>query len=218
MTDGNNQTLIPGSEPDLLGGPTKPVQIPEYLASGWRLLWANPGLHIGYTVLILVVLYVLHWIPVLGNIAAALLSGPLTAGFYLALRKQVFGGNVAFGDYLLGFSKPVPLILVGLVSNLLIGLGMLLLILPGIYLAVSYLFAILLVADRDMDFWSAMETSRKFITRQWFVFFVLALLLVVANAVGAAIFGIGLLITIPFSLATVLSAYHDQIGLQQPAS
>lgn len=218
MTEPNDHALIPGGAPDPLDGPDKPVQIPEYLSAGWRLLWANPGLHIAYTVFVLVVMYVLHWIPVLGNIAAALLSGPLAGGFYLAMRKQMFGGNVAFGDYLLGFSKPVPLVLVGLVTNLLIGIGFLLLILPGVYLMVAYLFAILLVADRDMDFWAAMEASRKFITRQWFVFFVLVLLLVVANAVGAAVFGIGLLISIPFSVATVLCTYHDLIGLRQPVS
>jgi hypothetical protein len=191
----------------------KPVQISKYLSDGWQLFLANPGLPIAYTVIFVL----LRFIPYLGPIAALLLSGPLAAGYYLALRKQISGQPMQFGDYLAGFNNPVPLILVGFLSNVLIGIGTLLLILPGIYLAVSYIFAIPLTADRKMDFWEAMETSRKFVTQQWFVFFVLALVLFVINVVGALLFGIGLLVTIPFSTAVVFAAYRDLFGLADTA-
>jgi uncharacterized membrane protein len=221
MSDSDDLGLITANTPPPSGGgldgPERPVLIQQYLSDGWRLLMANPGLNIGYTLFFLVVMYALQWLPLIGQVAAILLSGPLTGGFYLAMRKQLFGSNVQFGDYLLGFNKPAQLVLVGAVSGLLIGVGCLLLLLPGIYLAVAYLFAIVLAADRDLTFWDAMEGSRKFITRQWIPFFMLALLLFVANMVGAMVFGLGLLISIPFSIATVLSAYHHQIGLQSPA-
>lgn len=214
-----NSTLPP-HEPstetseDILANGGKPVQIVNYLSEGWKLFIANPGLPIVYTI----VLVVLQWIPVVGGLIFGLLSGPLIAGYYLALRKQVFGEPVQFGDYLQGFNNPVPLILTGVVSYLLIGIGTVLLVLPGIYLAVSYLFAIVLTADRNLDFWQAMETSRKFITRQWLHFFVLFLILFALNAAGALLFHIGLLLSVPFTTATVLAAYHNLIGLRPPAT
>lgn len=207
---------LPPTGPDdndaILANSGKPVQIANYLSEGWKLFIANPGLPILYTL----ILVVLTWIPA-GSIVVGLLSGPIAAGYYLALRKQVFGRPVQFGDYLQGFNNPVQLILVGIVGNLLIGIGAVLLLLPGIYLAVSYLFAVLLVADRNMEFWPALETSRKFITRQWLLFFVLALLLFAINSAGALLFHVGLLLTVPFTTATLLAAYHNQIGLRAPA-
>ena len=213
-----NSTLPPpepdsGTAEDILANSGKPVQIANYLSEGWKLFIANPGMPIVYTV-ILVVLELTG----VGSLILGLLSGPLIAGYYLALRKQVFGEPVQFGDYLQGFNNPVPLILTGIVSNFLIGVGTMLLVLPGIYLAVSYLFAILLTADRNLDFWQAMETSRKFITRQWLSFFVLFLVLFALNTVGALAFHIGLLLTVPFTTATLLAAYHNLIGLRPPAT
>jgi len=213
-----NSTLPPENssshaEPDIMASSGKPVQVASYLQEGWKLFIANPGQPIVYTL----VLLILHWIPQVGPLVAALLWGPLIAGYYIALRKQVFGEPVRFSDYLQGFNNPAPLVLVGVVGNLLIGIGTVLLVLPGIYLAVSYLFSILLVVDRHLDFWTALETSRKFITRQWLLYFVLALILFALNAVGALLFHIGLLLTLPFSTATVLAAYHNLIGLQVPA-
>lgn len=198
----------------LLASDSRPLNIGELLGEGWKLFMRRPELSIGYTVLILLVHWLLNQIPAIGQLASALLVGPLMGGFYLALRKLHQDKPVQFGDYLAGFNDPVQLILVGLVGNLLIAIGLLLLLLPGIYLAVAYLFSVLLVADRKMEFWSALEGSRKFITRQWFSYFVLTLLIVIANMVGAMLFGVGLLLSIPFSVAVVTVAYDRMIGLR----
>jgi hypothetical protein len=198
----------------LLATESRPLNIGELLSDGWKLFMRRPELSVGYTVLILLVHWLLNQIPALGQLASALLVGPLMGGFYLAFRKLLQEKPVQFGDYLAGFNDPVQLILVGLVGNLLIAIGLFLLLLPGIYLAVSYLFSVLLVADRKMEFWQALEGSRRFISRQWFAYFVLALLIVIANMVGAMLFGVGLLLSIPFSVAVVTVAYDRMIGLR----
>jgi hypothetical protein len=41
---------------------------------------------------------------------------------------------------------------------------------------VAWLFSVPLVADRDLEFWSAMELSRRTVTRVWFQVFVLFVL------------------------------------------
>ncbi|HWH69402.1 MAG TPA: hypothetical protein VNT26_08440, partial [Candidatus Sulfotelmatobacter sp.] len=67
----------------------------------------------------------------------------------------------------------VQLMLAGAVSQLLTQLGWALCVLPGAYLAVAWAFALPLVADKRLEFWSAMELSRKVVTRVWFSMFVL---------------------------------------------
>src|SRR5690554_2324676 len=96
-------TSLPGSTEDtILAKANKPLQISRYLSEGWRLFISNPGLSVGYTLLIIAVHALLNQIPVLGPLATALLSGPLMGGFYLALRKQLHNHPVQFGDYLAG--------------------------------------------------------------------------------------------------------------------
>jgi len=58
--------------------------------------------------------------------------------------------------------------LVGLLTALLSFLASFLCVLPGIYLKVAWTFSLALVADKRLEFWSAMELSRKVATRHWF--------------------------------------------------
>ena len=48
--------------------------------------------------------------------------------------------------------------------------------LPGLYLFVAWIFSVPLVADKRLEFWSAMELSRKVVTRVWFEMFGLVVL------------------------------------------
>jgi uncharacterized membrane protein YedE/YeeE len=111
----------------------------------------------------------------------------------------------------------VPVFLTALVSGLLIGLGSVLLVLPGIYLAVSYLFAQLFVVDKNLGFWSAMETSRRLITKKWFSFFGLGLLMFLLILAGLLCFGVGVLATIPLGSCVLTAAYEDIVGLNSVA-
>lgn len=151
------------------------------------------------------------------NLLSNILSPVLGVGYYFVAFQIARGRAYGFGDFFHGFKKFLPVFLTALVSTILIALGFVLLILPGIYLAVSYLFAQLFVVDKNLSFWSAMEASRKIITKKWFSFFGLVLLLALLNVVGLIIFGIGLLVTIPLSACVVAAAYEDIVGLNSVA-
>jgi len=84
---------------------------------------------------------------------------------------------------------------------------------PGIYLGVAYSFTTALIVDRKFDFWEAMETSRKVISKRWFSFFGFVLVLVLINIVGALLLGVGLLFTIPLTMCAIAAAYQDILGL-----
>jgi uncharacterized membrane protein len=112
-----------------------------------------------------------------------------------------------------GFSgRFLHLFLGSFVSFLLTGLGFLCLILPGIYLWVAWLFTLALVADKRLDFWSAMELSRKMVTRHWWKLFAFSLVLVLLYVAGFFAFCLGLFIAMPIAMATLMYAYEDIFG------
>ena len=151
------------------------------------------------------------------NFAYNVVTPALTAGYYFVAFQLARGRDAVFGDFFQGFNKFLPIFLTALVAGILTAIGFVLLVLPGIYLVVAYLFAQPLVIDKSADFWQAMETSRKLITKKWFSFFGLLLLLFLLNVAGAIVLGIGLLVTVPLSVCIVAAAYEDIVGLNSVA-
>jgi hypothetical protein len=205
------------------------VKIGDYFGRGWEIFKSKAPLFILYTLLLVVVQGVITILPFpLGasgednpggilNIVYSVVTPVLAAGYYYVAFQVARGRDAVFNDFFLGFNKFLPLFLTSLVSAILTAIGFILLVLPGIYLAVSYLFAQLLVIDKSADFWQAMETSRKLITKKWFSFFALMLALFFLNFGGFLLLGIGLLVTIPLSVCIVTAAYEDIVGLNSVA-
>lgn len=197
------------------------VKIGQYFGRGWEIFKQYALPFIGFMLVVGVIGAVASKLPYplglnedrQGGIVNALLSPALGAGFYIVAFKIAKGRTASFSDFFQGFNRYLPIFLVSLVSSLLIGVGTVFLILPGVYLAVAYLFALPFVLDKHLDFWPAMETSRKLITKQWFGFFGLIILIVLLNIAGALALGIGLFVTAPWSTCTIAAAYEDIVGL-----
>jgi len=103
--------------------------------------------------------------------------------------KRIRGQAASVGDVFAGFSLALlQLLLAGLVSGILSTIAFACcLLLPGLYLFVAWIFSVPLVADKGLEFWSAMELSRKIVTRVWF-----------------QVFGLLLLAFLPFLLITIV--------------
>ena len=93
-------------------------------------------------------------------------------------------------------------------------LGLMLCILPGIYLAVGYVFALPLVIDKKMEFWTAMEVSRRVVHKHWWSMLALVIVLALVAFAGVLLCGVGALITIPVSSAAFMYIYEDLFGGQ----
>jgi uncharacterized membrane protein len=186
----------------------------DYLKTGWGLFKQYPGGFVGFCLIYFVIQAALNVIPRVGVVAAAIVSTPLLMGNFIVSAKLLHGQQPEFSDFFTGFQYFLPLLLLSLVAGLFIGIGTLLLVIPGVYLAVAYLFASYLVIDRRLDFWPAMELSRRTVNPRWFGFFAFMLLLVLLNLAGAVALGVGLLVTIPLSFCTVTAAYADLFGFQ----
>ncbi len=112
------------------------------------------------------------------------------------------------------FAYTLPLLGVAVLMSILVAIGFLLLIIPGIYLSLAYMFAVPLVVEKNLGIWDAMETSRKAVTSHWFKLFFLFLIMSIILIVSALPFGIGLIWTYPMMVAMIGVMYRDIFGVE----
>ena len=187
------------------------IDISHALSRGWALVRDHMLVLVGATVLAWLVTVGLAFVPILGWIVGFVLMGGLD---YMLIRR-IRGEAVQIGDVFAGFNMAfLDLTMAGLVKWLLTTLGLILCILPGIYLAVGYVFALPLVVDKQMDFWTAMEVSRRVVHEHWWSVFALVIVLALVAFAGFLLCGVGELITIPVASAALMYAYEDLFGTQ----
>jgi uncharacterized membrane protein len=80
-------------------------------------------------------------------------------------------------------------------------------------ISIIYAFAIPFIVDQRIEFWPAMELSRKIVSRQWVSFLLLFFLLGLLNFVGALLCLVGLLLTTPLWFCSIMAAYDQVIGV-----
>jgi uncharacterized membrane protein len=97
---------------------------------------------------------------------------------------------------------------------LLIAIGFVLLIIPGIYLMVSYYLALPLLIEKDLGVWQALETSRKAVSKRWFAIFGLFLLLGLINFATVFTLFIGMIWTVPMSVIAFGILYRNVFGIE----
>ena len=186
----------------------------DYFKTGWELFKQYPGGFIGFFLVNAAIGLILCAIPLLGWLLYFAVSPALIMGNFIVSAKLLQRQTPGFRDFFAGFHFFLPLLLLSLVTSILIAIGLALLIIPGIYLAVAYLFTSCLVIDRRLDFWPAMELSRRTVNPLWFAIFTFIVLLVVLNLLGGLLLGLGLLVTVPLSYCILTVAYADIFGFQ----
>lgn len=167
------------------------VDIGDCLRAGFGFLATNAGLAIGGVTLVWIVTQIASLVTCgLGHLV---LWGPLFGGLFLSVLRRMRGETVLVGDVFSSFKRDfVQLMLVGAVIEVIVGFASLL-VLPGIYLGVAWAFAVPLVADKRFEFWSAMELSRKVVTRVWFQMAVLLVISFLPYVVAQSYVGVSML-------------------------
>jgi hypothetical protein len=152
------------------------VRIGRCLSLSGKLLTGNLGLLFGACAVAWFVAVIFERVPFIGGILYMAIHGVLYGGLYLIFLRRIRGEAASIGDVFAGFSGPfTQLLLAGLLTSVLSTIGFCC-VLPGIYLMVAWVFSLPLVADRKLEFWSAMEVSRQVVTRVFFEVFGLMLL------------------------------------------
>jgi hypothetical protein len=136
---------------------------------------------------------------------------PLMVGIIMLAINYSRGENIAFKDVFNYYHLTGKLALAGIFIYIMTIIGFILLVLPGIYLSIAYIFALPLIVDKEMDVWDAMELSRKTVTQHWFKVFALMFLLSLIMGLGALAFGIGLIWAIPLMFITLYGLLYVSI-------
>lgn len=128
---------------------------------------------------------------------------------------QYFGKMVPlFGFFMIQQLIYLPYNFVGLVPEI-GGFLVVLFLIPVIYLSVSWMFAPLLIVEKNMGVWTAMETSRKAVTKRWFSVFGITFVVVFVNILAMLPFGIGLIWSIPWGLIAMGAVYVNIFGVSE---
>lgn len=143
---------------------------------------------------------------------------------------EVFAGFRNFGQLLLAYIVPtlitgavaLPGIILAVVpavilSNsheanpiliVLIAFGVLLALVPAVYISICWTFTIPLVADKRLEFWPAMKASRAQVGRHWWMVLGLFIVIGLINFAGLLACCIGLFVTTPLCVLALLCAYE----------
>ena len=148
-------------------------------------------------------------------IGAFLVTGPLSVGFFLIIFNKMRGKPINIGDIAKGFDFFLPAVLSGLLISTFTSIGFVFCIVPGFIVAALYLLTPAFILEKKLDFWQAMEASRRTASGHIFELVVFVLLLGVINLLGVLACVVGLLVTVPLSFVAVALAYDDLVGMNQ---
>ncbi len=186
------------------------VDIGRCVSRSWELMTKNFWLVVAVTAVAGIAESVVSAIPYLGVLAGPAFMGVLHGGLSMMFLKLVRGQKADFSDAFAGFSVAfAPLALAGVITVLLTSVGLFCCLVPGIYLAVAWIFTLPLIADKKLDFWAAMELSRKVATHQWWPLFGLVMVNILLLFAGVVCCLVGVFIAAPVTLGAIVYAYED---------
>jgi uncharacterized membrane protein len=88
-------------------------------------------------------------------------------------------------------------------------LGLIVAMIPAIYLNISWIFSLPLIVDRQMEFWPAMGASRKMVGKHWWLVFGLLVVCGLLYIAGFLACCVGILFTMPIVFGAMMYAYES---------
>jgi len=148
------------------------------------------------------------------QLAINLIAMPMIMGIVLMGIKRSVDAPISASMVFNNFSKMLPLFMTLILMYIMILIGFILLVIPGIYLMVAYYMAMPLVVEKGMSPWQAMETSRKAITHRWFSVFGLFIVMIIIITISAIPLGIGMIWTLPMLMIAYGILYRNMFGVE----
>lgn len=143
-------------------------------------------------------------------IAILLTSTAIQMGFVKLSLAAARGSKVSYEIIMsdINLKKAGRYLIASILLMLLIGVGLLLVIIPGIYFALKYFFVPYLIIDKNMKIGEAFKASSKMTTGHKFSLFVLGILAIIVNILGFVALIYGLLVSMPVTLLAYGYAYN----------
>jgi hypothetical protein len=177
------------------------IEIGSCFKRGWNLVMERFWLSVGVAFVCTIVANV------------PLLSGVALAGLFWFFLKRIRGEDAKFEDAFSPFSVAfLQCFLAGLVYTVLVAIGTMLCVIPGILLIAVWTFTWPLLMDKRLDFWPAMETSRRVLWPNIWGILGLWIVSVLVIMLGALACYVGTLVAVPVVCAAQAYAYEDFFG------
>lgn len=147
-------------------------------------------------------------VPYLGGCVTFIIGGAIQVGIWRALLGAIDGRPPRVGMMFEGFDRFGDAFLAYIVTTILVGLGLIFLIVPGIILAVMWVFTFPVLAENRFSFWEAMQRSAVLTEGYRWRIFLLCLACIPVALLGLVAFCIGIFVAIPVCMAAFGFAYR----------
>lgn len=193
------------------------LPIQAALAFGWKAFKARPGFFIGITGLWLVIGELPTAVPLVTdkwavfavvNIIASVFSMLMTLGFIHLSLKIYRQQPILFGDLWSQTKLIWPYFLASLVYGVMLAVGFLLLIIPGIILALRYFYFSYVMVDKRRPVLVVLRQSAR-LTKGWtWSLFLFTLVQAAIVCLGILALGVGVLVAMPVVLLSEVYIYE----------
>ena len=182
----------------------------EYIREAFRVFKDNPGHFLVYSTLWVGLFLIFGYVAKSPfTLLTGVFSTPLFLGYGVVTRKIQQGDRVQIADFFKPFDLFVELLIGVIVMAVLIALGLIALVIPGLFLMVALIMTPYIIYFARQGYWESITASRKVVQKSWWRIFIFVLLLGLINAAGALVFGVGLFITMPITGIAMYLAYQD---------
>lgn len=158
-------------------------------------------------------LFLVLGISILQAIISLVVSIVLLDGGLQAVR----GRNLALPTLFGKITELPNLVGLQIFSTIAVILGLLAFVIPGIYLAVAYVFAGMALVDEPRSFVDALNLSRRLVTPHWFDVTLFMLTVGGVVVLGYLVCLIGAIVSIPVGYCMVAAAYEQLLKLSGEA-
>jgi hypothetical protein len=198
------------------------LQIMHSIKDGWRLYKHHWGWYTGFSLMCFVVsvfVYAgLYFTGLRGlNGIANLLFFPLWFGPFMAASHELRNNGMAWSsrDLFSGYFYYLPALGLGIMINLAIFIGLLLCIVPGIYLAFVLPFApyVFIEYHGEVGFFDALDISRKVCHRNFCNIVGLWLMSILIALLGFLCLGVGIFVAMPVVALAWTAAFDQMFGM-----
>ena len=145
------------------------------------------------------------------SVLAFVVSQVMTRGLVRAALTIVNGGRPEPGS-VFSFENIGPFVVGAILFGLLVGVGLVLCIIPGLILGALFGFWSFACVEQDLDGVSALKRSLELTRANFGQVILFGLAYIGVNIIGAILCGIGLLVTIPLSYVAAAHFYRQLSG------
>lgn len=189
--------------------------IGQTFSNAWKAvkanIWVLVGLFIGYSILSFT-LSLFSGQSTVFNSIFAILSLVIGSLFSLGYLRNIFqaldGEEPQFSAYGQESRKLIKYIAASLIYSIIVFIGTILLIIPGIYLGIRLQFFSAFIVDEDCGAIESLKRSWAITKNEELPLFLLFLFMVLIFIIGVLLLGVGVFIAVPVIYAMQLTVYR----------